>query len=161
MYHVVARIDDIGRPAWIALMVLGFILYWPVGLAILAYIIWSGRMGCAPRYGDMQQWRDRAAERWERKRARWERHMQRWSGHHGGGIRPTGNRAFDEYREEALRRLQDEADEFKSFLERLRMAKDRAEFDQFMNDRRNRPAGPSGGSGEAPQGPTPQPQPQS
>lgn len=112
-------------------------------------------MGCAPRYGDMQQWRDRAAQRWEHKRERWERHMQRWSGHHGGGLRPTGNRAFDEYRGEALRRLQDEADEFKSFLERLRMARDRAEFDQFMNDRRNRPAG---GPGDAPQGPAPQPQ---
>ena len=30
--------------------------------------------------------------------------------------------------------------EFRDFLERLRMAKDKAEFDQFMADRRNRPA---------------------
>ena len=36
MSEVVARIDDFGRPAWIALMVIGFIVFWPVGLAILA-----------------------------------------------------------------------------------------------------------------------------
>ena len=155
MTEVVARIDDFGRPAWIALMVLGFIVFWPIGLAILAYIIWSGRMGCSPRYGDMQQWRDRAAERWERKRERWERRMQRWGGPGGhGGFAPSGNRAFDEYRSEALRKLEEEQAEFRAFLERLRMAKDRAEFDEFMNERRDRPAGPAEGQ----QGPAPQPQ---
>src|SRR6185295_11330729 len=113
MTEVVARIDDFGRPAWLALMVLGFIVYWPIGLAVLAYIIWSGRMGCSARYGDMHDWRDRAHARWERKRERWERHMQRWSGHRRGGyFRQTGNRAFDDYREEALRKLEEEAAEF-------------------------------------------------
>ena len=148
MADVVARIDDFGRPAWIALMVIGFIVFWPVGLAILAYLIWSGRMMGCGRYGDMQQWRERAAERWERKRERWERRMQGWGG--PAGMRPSGNRAFDEYRDEALRRLEEEANEFRSFLERLRMAKDRAEFDDFMRERRGRQAGP---------GPTP-PEPQ-
>jgi hypothetical protein len=52
----------------------------------------------------------------------------------------TGNRAFDEYREETLRRLEEEADEFQTFLQRLRHAKDKAEFDQFMADRRTGPA---------------------
>ncbi len=151
MSEVVARIDDFGRPAWIALMVIGFIVFWPIGLAILAYLLWSGRMGCGRYYGDMQQWRDRAAERWERKRERWERRMQQWGG--PPGMRPSGNRAFDEYREDALRRLEEEVTEFRSFLERLRMAKDRAEFDDFMRERCNRQAGP----GPAP-GPEPQPQ---
>src|SRR4249920_3205940 len=134
MSEVVARIDDFGRPAWIALMVLGFIVFWPIGLAILAYMLWSGRMGCG-RTGDLDQWRERAAARWERKRERWERKMQHWAGHHwtghrSHGLRPSGNHAFDEYREEALRRLEEEATEFRSFLERLRAAKDRAEFDE-------------------------------
>ena len=154
MSDVVARIDDFGRPAWLILMVLGFIVFWPLGLAILAYIIWSGRMGCSARYGDVQEWRDRASARWERKRERWERRMSRWGGPGGGHFRQTGNRAFDEYREEALRRLEQEATEFSAFLERLRMAKDRAEFDEFMRDRRNRPAGTDEGS----RGPEPQPQ---
>ena len=133
MSEVVARIDDFGRPAWIALMVLGFIVFWPLGLAILAYLIWSGRMACGRR--EMSDWRERAAERWERKRERWERRMGGWGG--GSTMRPSGNRAFDEYREQALRRLEEEANEFKDFLGRLRHAKDRAEFDQFMRERRS------------------------
>jgi hypothetical protein len=71
-------------------------------------------------------------------------------------LRPTGNRAFDEYRAEALRRLEEEAQEFQSFLERLRMAKDRAEFDDFMRERRNRAAG--GGQHEPPKSGDPAPE---
>ena len=37
-------LDERGKGAWIAAMVLGFILFWPVGLALLAYMIWSKRM---------------------------------------------------------------------------------------------------------------------
>ena len=51
----------------------------------------------------------------------------------------SGNRAFDEYRADTLRRLEDEQREFREFLQRLRFARDRAEFDQFMSERRNRP----------------------
>ena len=47
----------------------------------------------------------------------------------------TGNSAFDSYREETLKRLEEERDAFLSFLEQLRAAKDRAEFDQFMTSR--------------------------
>jgi Protein of unknown function (DUF2852) len=52
--------------------------------------------------------------------------------------RPSGNRAFDEYRHETLQRLEEEQREFQEFLARLRMAKDKAEFDQFMAERRTR-----------------------
>jgi hypothetical protein len=99
----------------------------------------------------MERWRENAAERWERKRERWGQHMQHWGGHRGG-LRPTGNRAFDEYREEALRRLEEEASEFRAFLERLRMAKDRQEFDEYMRQRR------TGGEPGPTPGPEPQPQ---
>ena len=54
----------------------------------------------------------------------------------------SGNHAFDEYRAETLRRLEDEQKEFAGFLDRLRFAKDKAEFDQFMAERRNRPPAP-------------------
>ena len=64
----------------------------------------------------------------------------------GGGrdhqMPSSGNHAFDEYRAETLRRLEDEQKEFASFLDRLRFAKDKAEFDQFMAERRNRPPAP-------------------
>ena len=47
----------------------------------------------------------------------------------------TGNTAFDTYREETLKRLEEERDAFVSFLGQLRAAKDQAEFDQFMSNR--------------------------
>jgi hypothetical protein len=54
----------------------------------------------------------------------------------------SGNRALDEYREETLRRLEDEQREFMSFLDRLRHAKDKSEFDQFMAERRRQTEAP-------------------
>lgn len=125
MEQVVARLDDLGKPAWIAAMVLGFFVFWPIGLAILAYMIWSGRMGCA-RNGDLTRWQARMAETWERNRGGWTRR-------HGFS---SGNAAFDEYRQQTLRRLEEEEREFRDYLERLRMARDREEFDRFMNERR-------------------------
>jgi hypothetical protein len=62
----------------------------------------------------------------------------------------SGNRAFDDYRSETLRRLEDEQREFKDFLERLRFAKDKTEFDAFMNERRNRPQANSQGAPNEP-----------
>ena len=69
----------------------------------------------------------------------------RWGG--GSNAAPpappsSGNHAFDEYRAETLRRLEEEQNDFSSFLERLRFAKDKAEFDQFMADRRQAPRPP-------------------
>ena len=49
------------------------------------------------------------------------------------------NAAFEEYRVETLRRLEQEQRDFHDFLDRLRVAKDKAEFDQFMAERRARP----------------------
>jgi Protein of unknown function (DUF2852) len=60
--------------------------------------------------------------------------------------RQSGNRAFDEYRQETLRRLEEEQREFQEFLTRLRRAKDKAEFDQFMAERRTRSGSSSGDS---------------
>lgn len=131
MTQVVATLDDWGKPAWIAVMVLGFILFWPLGLAILAYMIWSGRMGCG-RHGDVTRWQQRMADKWDRGVERWGREMR--------GFHSSGNRAFDEYREETLRKLEEESREFRAFLDRLRKAKDKEEFDAFMAERRARPA---------------------
>ena len=126
MQRAIMTLDDYGKPAWITAMIVGFLLWWPIGLSVLAYLIWSGRMGC----GNKMQWKNYFANE-ARK--------------FGGGMtafRSTGNRAFDDYREETLRRLEEEATEFQSFLQRLRHAKDKAEFDEFMAERRRRPQGP-------------------
>ncbi len=53
---------------------------------------------------------------------------------------PSGNAAFDEYREETLRKVADEQRGFREFLERLRRSKDKQEFDRFMADRRAAPS---------------------
>ncbi len=107
-----AWLDEKGKGAWIAAMILGFIFFWPIGLALLFYMIWSKNMfksGC-------------------RSRSRSSRH----------GFRSSGNTAFDSYKADTLRRLEEEQDAFQSFLDRLRDAKDKAEFDQFMDDRARR-----------------------
>ena len=142
---ITAKLDEFGKPAWIALIVLGFWAWWPLGLAVLAFTIWSGRMGCG-HYGSYDRWQHKM-ERMQRKMD-WMR--ARMSGGPGGGGNPwqgnpwrnapsSGNSAFDEYRMETLRRLEDEQRDFRDFLERLRFAKDKTEFDQFMAERRNRP----------------------
>ncbi|MFT5787164.1 MAG: hypothetical protein ACI9KK_002526 [Ascidiaceihabitans sp.] len=105
-------LDEKGKGAWIAAMVLGFIFFWPIGLALLFYMIWSKRMFS--------------------KSCRTSSKM----GSHGiSAMRTTGNTAFDAYKADTLRRLEEEQNNFESFLERLRDAKDKAEFDQFMDDR--------------------------
>jgi len=108
-------LDERGKGAWIAAMVLSFIFFWPAGLALLAYMIWSKRM--FNRNGNC------------RKNA-----MSHYRGHHGA-FKTSGNTAFDAYKSETLRRLEEEQGNFEAFLQRLRESKDKAEFDQFMDER--------------------------
>ena len=117
-------LDDIPKPAWIVMMILGFIFFWPVGLLILGYLLWSGKMRCGQN-GNWQSWKARSGF---------------------GFTGPTGNRAFDDYREETLRRLDEEAREFRTFVDRLRQAKDKDEFDRFMSERRAAAAAGSTGA---------------
>lgn len=136
---ITAKLDEFGKPAWIALTVLGFMAWWPVGLAVLAFTIGSGRMGCGYHGGH-----DRWQHKMERMQSKMDWMRSKMSGGNPGGspwssAPSSGNRAFDDYRTETLRRLEDEQREFKDFLERLRFAKDKTEFDAFMAERRNRP----------------------
>ncbi len=126
---IVAKLDEYGKGAWIAFAVLGFVVWWPVGLATLAFTFGSGRMGCG--YG--------RTDRFEHKMSRLQDKMDKMRGRMGGGWGQgpsSGNGAFDDYRAETLRRLEDEQREFHDFLGRLRMARDKSEFDQFMAERR-------------------------
>ncbi len=102
-------LDARGKGAWIAAMVLGFIFFWPVGLALLAYMIWSKRM--------------------------FSKSCTRSARRSMTTMRTSGNSAFDAYKADTLRRLEEEQHNFEAFLQRLREAKDKAEFDQFMDDR--------------------------
>ena len=130
--ELVRRIDDYGKPAWIGIMILSFMIFWPVGLAVLGYMIWSGRMGCS-RHRRRGKWMwpgDNAGHGNTHSRG-FSRAMRAWSQH----APASGNRAFDEYRAETLKRLEDEFDEFQDFLEQLRAARDKEEFDKFMASR--------------------------
>lgn len=122
-----AQPHPIDKLAWTGLIVLGLAFWWPLGLAILAYLIWSGRMRCGysdspnhPRRHGFGRFVHAAGEgccNWRRSTS-------------------SGNSAFDEYRSETLRRLEEEQRAFVEFLDRLRRARDRAEFDQFMTERK-------------------------
>jgi hypothetical protein len=107
-----AWLDARGRAAWITAMVGGYIMFWPVGLALTAYMVINNKFSGS---GNRRTCR---------------------RGHHSVHMnRTTGNAAFDTYKDETLRRLEEEQTNFEEFLERLREAKDKAEFDQFMDER--------------------------
>ena len=82
------------KPQWgplsIALMVLGFVIWWPLGLAALAYILWGEMFG-----GSSDK-----AERFVHRSRSWAENCGR--GNHGfrhGGFRQSsGNAAFDDYK---------------------------------------------------------------
>ena len=124
------------RPAWtpatIALMVIGFMVFWPLGFAMLAYIIWGDRLDGFKR--DVNRATDgifAGCRRGSDKAARW-----------GHGSARTGNVAFDDWREKELERLAEERrkldemlTEFDDYARELRRAKDQDEFDRFMANR--------------------------
>ncbi len=119
---IVEKLDEYGKGAWIALIVLGFWTFWPIGLVALMFVVFSGRT----RAWKMQ------------RRGQWYNTACRGRGWSFGAAPTSGNAAFDEYRAETIKRLEEEQKEFMEYLEKLRQAKDKAEFDQFMADRRGR-----------------------
>lgn len=128
------------RPAWtplnIGLMILGFIVFWPLGLAMLAYIIWGDR------FHDMF---DNAKEKAKTTKSQFASK---------GPFTPTmktGNAAFDAYRDRELERLNEERKkldeeraEFEAYVQQLRQAKDQEEFDHFMKSRQTPTSKPTG-----------------
>ena len=106
-----AWLDQRGTGAWIAAMVLGFIFFWPIGLALVIYMTATNKWSC------------------------WGRSRKSTVQSAAMAMKPSGNSAFDAYKAETLRRLEDEQESFEAFLERLRAAKDKAEFDDFMEER--------------------------
>jgi hypothetical protein len=129
--------ENAWHPGWIALTVLGFVFWWPVGLALLFYTIGSRKMGCWTHSDRFENRMTRMQDKMERMRERMERRGFPF------GPPSSGNRAFDEYRSDTLRRLEEEQVEFRNFLDRLRHAKDKEEFDAFMAQHRPRPTPPN------------------
>ena len=97
-------------PIGIAAMVLGFAVWWPIGLAVIGYILWGGSIDDIVNDGIASV----------KKMAR-------------PAQTSSGNAAFDAYREETLRRLEEEQAEFDEYVEYLRQARDQDEFERFMS----------------------------
>jgi hypothetical protein len=140
------------RPAWtpatIALMIIGFMIFWPLGLAMLAYILWGDRLD------EFKSEVNRATDRMGCAFGR-NGHGRHRHHHHAR----TGNVAFDDWREAELTRLEEERrrldearKEFDEYLRELRRAKDQEEFDAFMNARRRRNSN-GDSNGDEPMGP--------
>ena len=131
---MLAKLDEFGAVAWLAVVAAAALIAWPLGLATFAYLAGSGRL---------YAWRDgrgRMSGTWFNLGAGSSNATQ-GSGAQSSRMAPSGNQAFDAYRADAISRLEEEGREFQSFLERLRQARDKAEFDAFMADRRQRPSG--------------------
>lgn len=118
------------RPAWtpatIGLMVLGFMVFWPLGLAMLAYVLWGDRLDGFKR--DVNKATDEFA--------------CKFRGAARGPMNRTGNVAFDDWRTAELERLAEERRklddmlaDFDAYSRELRRAKDQEEFDRFMSER--------------------------
>jgi Protein of unknown function (DUF2852) len=137
------------RPLELVAMVLGFVVFWPIGLAVLLMKGWQARSG---HQGDLASFAQERAE-WARGRCRGWRGGEwadrgTWGARSSGGgwgMRPTGNSAFDEWRaaelarlEEERRKLEEAERDFAAHIDELRRARDREEFERFMDARRAR-----------------------
>ena len=112
----IARRKGRWTPLGVAAVVLGFVAWWPLGLAVVAYIMWGGSIDDLAQKG-----------------------LDELKSAFKSDTAPrgtTGNAAFDAYREETLRRLEEERAEFDAFVVKLREARDRSEFEAFMAERK-------------------------
>jgi hypothetical protein len=117
-------------------MALGFIIFWPIGLAVLAYKFWQGKFGG----DDLERF---VTARWREARRAWADSPWGREARYDAGS--SGNAAFDAWKaaelarlEEERRKLEDAAREFAEFLDNVRRAKDREEFERFIKERRER-----------------------
>ncbi|MDI9846872.1 DUF2852 domain-containing protein [Rhodoblastus sp. 17X3] len=122
------------RPMELAAMILGFVLFWPIGLAILGWKMYQAKTRYAGDFGQFAQ------EKWGgfERRSGLGAMAREFSGRPGA----SGNSAFDEWRKAELERLEEERRKiyeaekaFYDYQEGLRQAKDREEFERFMASR--------------------------
>jgi hypothetical protein len=113
----------------IVLMIIGFAVFWPLGLAMLAWIIWG----------------DEIAAKAEDIKGSFRSFSERAPSFGNAPFSGSGNAAFDDYRARELERLAEERRkldemraEFEGFLKELRRVKDQEEFDRFMSSFRSR-----------------------
>lgn len=128
------------RPFEVAAVVIGFFIFWPLGLALLLFKLWGRSLGYE---GDLFSLAAEQGAKMTTAFGEVSREAARggWAG--PSFMRSTGNVAFDEWREGELARLEEERRrlaeaerEFAEHIAELRRARDRAEFDAFMRARK-------------------------
>jgi biopolymer transport protein ExbB/TolQ len=121
------------RPFELAALVIGFAMWWPLGLAVIALKI-AQRRGYA-----VEGLYARAQDAFSRARP-FAQGPRQWQPFAAG----TGNSAFDDWRNAELAKLEEERRKldaahkaFADHLDNLRRARDREEFESFMAARRD------------------------
>jgi len=121
------------KPGWspinTILMIVGFIVFFPLGLAMLAWNIMGHRWGSMKSdFGHSFS----VQRNWTRGAGNWDAPVSS----------KTGNVAFDEYRtaelarlEEERRKIDDMRKDFDDHINNLRRARDQEEFNNFLNAR--------------------------
>ena len=105
-------------PIGVAALVLGFMAAFPIGLAVLAYILWGGRVD------------DLITKAVDALKSAFNNNHNPASS--------SGNAAFDDYKAATLRDLEQQQAEFAEYVEQLRKTRDAQEFDQFIKSRKNK-----------------------
>jgi len=106
-------------PIGIAAMVFGFMIAAPLGLAVLAYILWGGRID------------DLITDAVDMVKSATSRRPRGFRG-------TSGNAAFDDYKAATLRDLEEQQAEFAEYVEQLRQARDRDEFEHYMKSKKKK-----------------------
>lgn len=132
------------RPLELVAMVGGFIIFWPIGLAILALKMWQKRSG---DQGDlagfaMGKFEEAKRDASDLFRGGWKSAPEGGSASARWNAGASGNRAFDDWREAELARIEEErrkldeaVRDFNEYRDNLRKARDREEFDGFVRER--------------------------
>ena len=100
-------------PLGVAALVLGFMVKWYIGLAVLGYMMWGGRID------DLAEDAINAFRKFT-----------------SPAPASSGNAAFDAYKAQVLKDLEEEQKNFDEFVNHLRQARDRDEFERFMKSRK-------------------------
>lgn len=103
-------------PIGVAALVLGFMAAFPIGLAVLAYILWGGRVD------------DLISDAVNALKGTFNQSS--------GPASSSGNAAFDDYKAATLRDLEQQQQEFSDYVEQLRKTRDREEFEHFIKARK-------------------------
>ena len=100
-------------------------VFWPAGVAIAIILAWRGGFAPTGTPSPAPRNMDEAVKSLMPTSAQ----------------KTSGNASFDAYRSDMIERLEVEQENFENFLGRLRDAKDKSEFDDFMDARAKRKDG--------------------